>query len=159
LKQRFCRLFESHKKSDFRKFKRLEIRRLEIQPISNLLFTLVILMTLLSACGRIQQNQSQSIDATLEMTLEPAQPAVGPAHLIFTLTDAQGQPINDATLAIEGNMTHAGMVPVVTQAESGLAGRYSAPFEWTMGGDWVVTVETTLADGRHFSREFPVTVQ
>ncbi len=120
---------------------------------------MIILMATLSACGRIQQNQAQPPDVTLEMTFEPEQPAVGPTQLIFTLTDGQGRPINDANLAIEGNMTHAGMVPVVAQVESGETGRYVVPFEWTMGGDWVVTVETTLADGRHFSREFPVTVQ
>ena len=120
---------------------------------------MLALLITLPACGRIQQNQSQSVSVTLEMILEPEQPAVGPAQLIFTLTDEQGQPINDAALAVEGNMTHAGMVPVVSQAEVGETGHYVVPFEWTMGGDWVVTVETTLANGRHFSREFPVTVQ
>lgn len=122
---------------------------------------IVILLTggLLPACGRIQPDQAEENGLNLEMIVEPEQPAVGPAQLIFILTDEAGQPINGAILNIEGNMTHAGMVPVITQATAGRAGRYVAPFEWTMGGDWIVTVEATLTDGREFSRQIPVSVQ
>ena len=114
----------------------------------------------LAACGRIRQDQSAvDVGLNLDMTIEPAQAAVGPSRLIFSLTDAQGQLIDDAQLKVEGNMTHAGMVPVFAQAEPGQAGRYTVPFEWTMSGDWVVTVEVTLADGQQFSQQIPVTVQ
>lgn len=92
------------------------------------------------------------------MVVEPEQPAVGPATLIFTLTDESGQPINNATLKIEGNMTHAGMTPVFGEATTGANGRYEIPFEWTMGGDWFVTANITLPSGQEISREFPVTV-
>ena len=107
----------------------------------------------------MQQNQSPDNNVTLEMTVEPEQPTVGPAHLIFTLNDTSGRPINDATLKIEGNMTHAGMVPVQAEVSAGETGRYVVPFEWTMGGDWMVTVDITLADGQEYSRQFPITVQ
>jgi hypothetical protein len=124
------------------------------------IFILIILIGgLLPACGRIQQGQVEAGGLNLEMAVEPEQPAVGPARLIFTLTDEAGQPVDDATLNIEGNMTHAGMVPVLAQATDGEAGRYVVPFEWTMGGDWIVTVEVSLADGREFSRQIPVSVQ
>ena len=113
----------------------------------------------LAGCGRIRQEQNATdVKVNLEMTVEPAQPAVGPSRLIFYLTDEQGQPIDDASLKVEGNMTHAGMVPVFAQAESGPAGRYTVPFEWTMSGDWVVTVVVTLVDGQQFSQQIPVTV-
>ena len=56
-------------------------------------------------------------------------------------------------------MTHAGMVPVFAQTTGGKNGRYVVPFEWTMGGDWTVTVDVSLEDGRTISREFPVTVE
>lgn len=127
---------------------------------SILIFILLLgTIGLLSACGRIQAGQPDVTDINLEMSLEPDQPTVGPATLIFTLTDVEGQPINEANLEIEGNMTHAGMVPVLAQTAAGEAGRYAVPFEWTMGGDWIVTVQVTLPDGRQFSREMPVTVQ
>ena len=127
-----------------------------------LLVTLVIIAGgFLSACGRIQQNQSQTTPGNfqLDMVIEPNQPAAGAATLIFTLTDENGQPVDDATLEVEGNMTHAGMLPVLAQVAGGEAGRYVVPFEWTMGGDWIVTVKVSLATGQIFSRQFPVSVQ
>ncbi len=121
---------------------------------------LVVTAGILPACGRIQTDQSfQTADIRIELVVEPAQPAVGPAALIVTLADASGQPIENARLDIEGNMTHAGMTPVLAEVSSGSGGRYQAPFEWTMGGDWIVTVKATLADGQIISRQFPVTVK
>lgn len=126
-------------------------------PVKYLL--LFLLLVSLIACGRIQQNSATSDDITIEMAVEPSQPNVGPAQLVISLFDANGQPVDNAALAIEGNMTHAGMVPVLAEASESEAGRYTVPFEWTMGGDWIVTVEATLPDGRQVSQEFPVTVQ
>ena len=118
-----------------------------------------LLIILVPACGRIQTGQEQDSEVSIELTVEPAQPAAGPAQLIITITDQNGQPIDNATLEIEGNMTHAGMVPVFAQTTGGENGRYTVPFEWTMGGDWSVTVEVSLEDGRTIFREFPVTVE
>lgn len=124
------------------------------------LLIIVLVIILPVACGRIQPSQTVGdVGVMLEMTVEPAPPAVGLSHLIFTLTDRAGNPVNDATLKIEGNMTHAGMVPVVAQTNTGQNGHYTVPFEWSMSGDWLVTVEVTLADGQEFSRQIPVLVQ
>lgn len=128
--------------------------------VAVLIFTVVLLSGLLSACARIQGGQSQNADDIIvDLALEPAQPEVGPAQLVVTITDPNGQPIDSATLDIQGNMTHAGMVPVLAQSSKGENGRYVVPFEWTMGGDWIVTVEITLENGQVLSREFPITVQ
>lgn len=91
--------------------------------------------------------------------MEPAQPGVGPANLVFTVTDKAGRPINDATLEVEGNMIHAGMSPVSARATAGEAGRYTAPLEWTMAGDWIVTINVSLVDGQVVVHQFPVSVQ
>lgn len=133
---------------------------ISVKNSSVLIFVaLVIIGGLMSGCGRIQSQTQDSTDINIELSVEPAQPAVGPAQLVVTVTDAAGQPVNNATLDIEGNMTHAGMVPVFAQASGGENGRYIVPFEWTMGGDWSVTIEVTLANGQVVSHEFPVTVQ
>lgn len=124
-----------------------------------LLMIFVIVGVLLTACGRIQRGRSENTsDITVDMAVEPEQPAIGPATLIFTLTDESGQPINNAALKVEGNMTHAGMTPVFGETTAGENGRYEIPFEWTMGGDWFVTANITLPNGQEISREFPVTV-
>lgn len=113
----------------------------------------------LPACGRIQQSQSSDDAIAIEMVVEPAQPRVGPANLVFTVTDKAGRPVNDAILEVEGNMIHAGMSPVSTHATTNKDGRYTVPLEWTMAGDWIVTVNVSLADGQKFVREFPVSVR
>lgn len=136
----------------------LRITFLKVFPILPLLT--FIAAGILPACGRIQtDHSSRSGDIRIELAVEPAQPAVGSAALLVTLTDASGRPIENARLEIEGNMTHAGMTPVLAEVSHGSNGRYQAPFEWTMGGDWIVTVKATLADGQIISRQFPVTVK
>ena len=127
----------------------------------NYLKIIIVTFALLAAgCGRIQTNPpAEGPDFSVDFSVEPADPAVGPAQLRITLTDDNGQPVDDATLNIEGNMTHAGMTPVFAQTSGGEDGQYLVPFEWTMGGDWIVTVEVTLADSRVVTRQFPVVVE
>ncbi len=79
--------------------------------------------------------------------------------LLITLKDSNGNPINDATLRIRGDMIHAGMTPVLVEdVTGGQNGIYTIPFTWTMGGDWIVTVEGILADGRSVSHRFNLSI-
>jgi hypothetical protein len=75
------------------------------------------------------------------------------------LADAAGIGIAGAELELKGDMTHAGMVPVVVTVSEGDAGHYTTAFEWTMAGDWIVTVQAALPDGRVARRQFEVTVE
>jgi hypothetical protein len=74
------------------------------------------------------------------------------------VTDASGQPVNDANLNIKGDMTHAGMVPVLASTQNGVDGIYTTPFEWTMSGDWIVTIRATLLDATWDEAEFRLRV-
>jgi hypothetical protein len=51
------------------------------------------------------------------------------------------------------------MKPVLAEVGDGEGGKYETPFEWTMGGDWIVTVTATLPDGRTAQQQFTYTVQ
>jgi hypothetical protein len=56
-------------------------------------------------------------------------------------------------------MSHAGMVPVVDTAVAEDPGRYGiSGFEFTMAGDWILTVEATLPDGRRAQIDRPTSV-
>ncbi len=114
---------------------------------------------MIAGCGRIQPSQENGDPVTVEMTTAPDQPAAGAGTLVFTVFDPAGQPVEAARLEIEGNMTHAGMVPVLAEVTAGADGRYSVPFEWTMSGDWIITVKVFLPDGRSTLRQFPVSVE
>ncbi len=55
-------------------------------------------------------------------------------------------------------MTHAGMLPIEATAAASEDGVYRTPIRWTMAGDWIITVEATLSDGRRATQSFNVTV-
>lgn len=127
---------------------------------SGLLWRLLVsslLLLALSGCAR-QSQQPVTEDVEITLAVEPAPPAVGPATLFVTLADSEGNPVEDARLNVKGDMSHAGMEPVLAEAESGPGGVYELPFTWTMGGDWFVTVDVTLADGRTLSQRFDLSV-
>jgi hypothetical protein len=128
--------------------------------------SLLVLMSALLLAGCRESAQPTPTAATLEqedidieMAVEPAPAAVGDATLVVTLHDSSGAPIDDAAIAVRGDMTHAGMVPVLGDVTSGSNGEYRIPFEWTMGGDWIITVDITLADGVQISRVYEMTVR
>jgi hypothetical protein len=95
----------------------------------------------------------------LELAISPTPPAVGPARLILTLSDTAGAPVPGASIRVEGNMSHAGMVPVVDTAEAVSPGRYVIPaFTFSMAGDWVLTARAVLPDGRWTEARVPTGV-
>ncbi len=74
------------------------------------------------------------------------------------LNDPAGASIDDARLSLRGDMTHAGMVPVLAETEGGTDGLYRLPVEWSMAGEWILTVEAVLPDDTRVAREFDLSV-
>ena len=118
--------------------------------------TLALALAIAAGCERGGDGSGDDADdVTVELSVTPDPPEVGPAVVEVVLRDEDGDPINDADLEIEGNMSHAGMAPVIVDATGTQDGRYiSEGFEFTMGGDWIITVSGTLPDGREIGREF-----
>jgi len=74
---------------------------------------------------------------------------VGPARILIALEDSGGIPVEGARIVVEGNMSHAGMTPVLDTAVAEAPGRYAVPdFPFTMAGSWILTLRATLPDGR-----------
>ncbi|MEZ4522653.1 MAG: FixH family protein [Thermomicrobiales bacterium] len=121
-------------------------------------FVFVLLMLVVAvtgACSRGGDDDANSGDVQVEIDVSPDPPEMGPAVITVRLTDPDGEPIDDADLEIEGNMSHAGMEPVIVDAPEDQDGRYvSDGFQFTMGGDWIITVSGTLPDGEEFERTF-----
>lgn len=89
-----------------------------------------------------------------QITPQPAR--VGPAVILLKVTEASGKALTGAHITLEGNMSHAGMAPVFAKAEESEPGRYQAPFEFSMAGDWIVLVHVTLADGQKVEQQFQI---
>ena len=95
----------------------------------------------------------------LSIAISPTPPMVGDARLIISLSDTSGAPVGGARIEVEGNMSHAGMVPVVDTALAEAPGRYGiTDYTFTMAGDWYLDVRATLPDGRWVSARKPVNV-
>ncbi len=118
------------------------------ERVGERVFLLLLLLLLLPAC-RQAAPVDQAPDVQVLLTPGPDSLFVGPITFDLTLWDADGQPIDGAApVSLRGDMSHAGMEPVLAEARGDGDGLYTADFEWTMAGDWTVTVEATLPDGR-----------
>jgi hypothetical protein len=83
-------------------------------------------------------------------------PRTGPATIEVEVR-LDGTPVDGATVRVTGDMTHAGMVPVVDHAVRVEPGLYrTESFAFTMAGDWILTVDVTYPDG--VSRQVEVAV-
>jgi hypothetical protein len=87
--------------------------------------------------------------------ISPQPVRVGPATVTLKLADA-GKPIAGARIALEADMTHAGMNAVFAEAKEAESGRYLAHFEFPMAGDWVILVHVTLPGGKKLERQIDV---
>jgi hypothetical protein len=126
--------------------------------IRPLLLALIILSVLLTAgCSRVsQETETTGVQVELVEPLFPA--AVGKETLNIRVFAADNQPIDNAKINVRGDMTHAGMVPILAETENGDKGLYQVPIEWAMGGDWILTVQVTLPDGTVVEKTFPRTI-
>ncbi len=121
---------------------------------------LLAALTAVGGCGRSQSGATGAQDSyQVTFATEPAQPLIGDGVVVITLEDAAGKPVDGATIAVEANMNHAGMVPVNAGSGESQDGVYRIPLRWTMGGAWYVDARITLPDGEVIQRRFPTDVK
>lgn len=113
----------------------------------------------LAGCGRAARAADEAPELALELAVGPAPARVGPAVVALTLRDPNDRPVEGAALSLRGDMAHAGMVPVLAEADETGPGVYTADLAWTMAGDWTVTVQGALPDGRRLLRTFSLRVE
>jgi hypothetical protein len=105
-----------------------------------------------TACGSRQGANT----ATITLAAHRATTA-GPVDVDATLKDPAGRPITGATVILRGDMTHAGMAPVIVQMHETGNGHYQAKdFHFTMAGNWVLTAGAALPDGTRVEQSFPM---
>ena len=95
-------------------------------------------------------------DIAFEYKIAPDPPKTGPASFTLKLADSAGNPVNGARISLEGNMSHAGMRPVFSEAREVESGRYEATLDFTMRGDWIILLNITLPDGRKLQKQIDV---
>ncbi len=106
----------------------------------------ILILVIVLALAGCRQQQLSSADVRLEMSASDKR--VGETTLLVRVSDRDGKPLSDpGALSLRGDMDHAGMTPVLAEAERALDGVFNVPFEWTMGGGWIVEARLTLPNG------------
>lgn len=126
------------------------------QPARVLCLALLLLVTL-AGCRQPAATPHPASDIHIEVTVAPDPPKTGEATLHIRVTRNE-QPVTDGRVNVRGDMTHAGMVPVIREAIPLVNGVAAVPFEWTMGGGWFVEVTVTLPDGQIATQTFDYAV-
>ncbi|MGD2162217.1 MAG: FixH family protein [Anaerolineales bacterium] len=124
--------------------------------ILSLIILSLILLT--PACTRQSAQGDQASNLTVDLSFEPETPVMGEGIILLKIWDEQTQPIEDLSIEVKGDMTHAGMTPVFGTSSYQGDGIYRVPFKWTMAGDWILQVTAELPDGRILDRSFDVRV-
>jgi len=105
---------------------------------------------LMSSCTK---PPSTGDAVAIEKTISPDPAHVGPETINLKLSDATGTPLTGAQIAVEADMSHAGMSPLFGTAKEVQTGRYQAHLEFPMAGDWVVLLHITLPGGKKLERQ------
>ncbi|MBK8023429.1 MAG: FixH family protein [Chloroflexi bacterium] len=97
-------------------------------------------------------------DVTFEVVaFEPDTFVVGDVTVIIKVLRA-GTPLANARVDAQGDMSHAGMVPVQASGTTGADGQVRLPLEWTMAGDWTITVTITTPEGQKRAGQFELVI-
>ena len=106
---------------------------------------LILLAFALIAC-RPAEQQVEGAGLVVSVEVEGT-PRLGTTPLTVVL-ERDGEAVAGAEVRVTGDMTHAGMVPVLRDTVEVEPGVYrAADFEFTMAGDWIITADVTLPGG------------
>lgn len=124
------------------------------------LTVLFLALLLLSSCKPPEDRAATRGDPSVRVSAElNAAPKIGSVSLSVNVSDESGAPLTGATVKVVGDMTHAGMTPVLADAPEVEDGHYRADeFAFTMAGDWIITITVTTSDGKRAGGELLVTV-
>ena len=124
---------------------------------------LVLLAGVLAACGGSAEpaapaDTSSTGEVNIAVETSPNPAAMGDVELILTITDAQGNPIEGATVDVEvdhTDMTGMGMSGAATDQGGG---RYSINANFSMSGNWKLTVYVRK-DGLDYQEDIDLKIQ
>jgi hypothetical protein len=126
----------------------------------NLISMLVPLSILLAACGStaapVDTTSTKQVNISVESNPNPA--AMGDVELVFTITDANGDPIEGAKVDVSADhtdMTGMGMNGAATDQGGG---KYSINANFSMMGNWKLTVYVRK-DGLDYKEDIDYKIQ
>ena len=121
----------------------------------------ILIASLLMACGTGASTPAQSTavkPVNIAVSTNPNPAVMGDVELIFTITDANGNPIEGATVDVSADhidMTGMTMSGVATEQDGG---RYAIKANFSMSGNWKLTV-SVRKDGLDYKEDIAIKIQ
>jgi hypothetical protein len=135
---------------------------LEERKVHKLIFISLVLVLplLLAACGSAAtpavENSAEAVNMKLES--KPSPVAVGDAELIVTITDATGNPIEGATVDVSADHTDMSGMGMNGAATDQGFGKYSINANFSMSGNWKLTVYVRNGQGLDYKEDIELKV-
>lgn len=122
--------------------------------------TLVIISTLLAACGSAATPAATTPakPVNIKVDTNPTPAVMGDMEVIFTITDANGNPIEGATVDVSAKHTDMSGMDMNGTATEQDGGKYAINANFSMNGNWKMTVYVRKA-GLDYKEELEFPVQ
>jgi len=121
----------------------------------------ILIAVLLMACGTGASAPAQATTAkpvNIAVSTNPNPAVMGDVELIFTITDANGNPIEGATVDISADhIDMTGMTMSGVATEQG-GGRYAIKANFSMSGNWKLAV-SVRKDGLNYKEDIAIKIQ
>ncbi len=108
--------------------------------LSLLLTFLFVGAIAVSACGNIGATPTSSL-ASIKLTTNPNPPTSGNIELVATITDANGQPLDEAEVFVFSSHTEMTSMAMNGKASAKGSGQYTLQTNFSMNGRWKITVQ------------------
>lgn len=120
---------------------------------------LVIMSVLLVACAGSATPDSSAKPVNIKVESNPSPAAVGDAKLVFTIADASGNPIEGARVDVSADHTDMSGMGMSGAATDQGSGRYSINANFSMTGNWKLTVYVRNDAGLDYKEDIDFKVQ
>ena len=120
---------------------------------------LVILSVLLVACAGSAMPDSSAKPVNIQVESNPSPAAVGDAELVFAITDASGNAIEGARVDVSADHTDMSGMGMSGAATDQGSGRYSINANFSMTGNWKLTVYVRNDAGLDYKEDIDLKVQ
>ena len=120
---------------------------------------LVVISVLLAACGGSATPDASAKPVNIQVESDPSPAVVGDAELVFTITDASGNPFESARVDVSADHTDMSGMGMSGAATDQGSGRYSINANFSMTGNWKLTVYVRNDQGLDYKEDIDFKVQ
>jgi uncharacterized lipoprotein YmbA len=121
---------------------------------------LITLAVLLAACGGSapMQESTSSKEVNIVVASNPSPAMMGDVELMLTITDKDGNPIEDAAVNVAADHTDMSGMGMSGLATDQGGGKYSIKANFDESGNWMLTVKVTK-DSLDYKQDIEFKVQ